>query len=70
MIVAMPDRGNRTYWANIPAGPRWADYLAYDNDPIWLVQNRWQTGELYRWTLRNPVAGMPQSSSAHHCNLH
>ena len=30
MIVAMPDGGNRTYWANLPDGPRWADYLAYD----------------------------------------
>jgi enterochelin esterase-like enzyme len=30
MIVAMPDGGHRTYWANLPDGPRWADYLAYD----------------------------------------
>jgi enterochelin esterase-like enzyme len=30
MIVVMPDGGNRTYWANLPGGPRWSDYLASD----------------------------------------
>jgi enterochelin esterase-like enzyme len=30
LIVAMPDGGNRTFWANLPDGPRWEDYLAFD----------------------------------------
>jgi enterochelin esterase-like enzyme len=30
MIFAMPEGGHRTYWANLPDGTRWADYLAYD----------------------------------------
>jgi enterochelin esterase-like enzyme len=30
MIIAMPDGGSRTFWANLPNGTRWADYTAAD----------------------------------------